>query len=249
MRSFVVGVVVLLALYATAATVALVYDDQRYHTILFAPVPSGGWHAPKYESCEKQKATDCVVSEYVYPDCQKFNPVQCWLYPGKGEAYRVLEYDTEDLKVEVRSSDLGLPGRGPAERDLIDGIYPHSPPAGKVQMFVTITGLKEQPIVDPSKIRVVGPCGPDVKQNRNGTYSGRAEEFWTLNSTTEGGRLELLFAPKTFQGQVLVDADRSSLQECTLRLRDAVAGPSAGKIPDVTFRSTPVAFYDVITAE
>jgi hypothetical protein len=231
----------LLAAYAAVATIVIAFDDHRYHTTMFAPVPGQGWHAPEVWSCTKAKIAGCTVVRYTYPDCGKFNPIQCWIYPNRGQAYDTLEYDLKGVKIEVRSFDLGIPATGPIEPDIDRGFA--DIPAGKIQIQVTITGKETPPQIDRGRVRLVAPCGPGVKRKPDGTFALTAQETFTL-LPSDSNPLVLVLAPREVQTHILIEADRAAIQECTLRLRDAIGLP----VPDVTFRAFPVAHYAIITA-
>jgi hypothetical protein len=245
-----ISLVALLVAYAAGVTAVLVFDDHRYHTVVFAPIPGNGWHEPsefKLPSCDKTRKDRCTVTTHTYPDCSKFNPIQCWVYPNRGVAYPALEYVTDDLKIQVEAVDIGLPGH---LEDLARHHDEHPleamPPPNHASFVVVVTAKKGAPNIDVKQIRLVGPCGPDVPIGSDGTSRADVVPFYEFSMSATTGRL-VEDPVEKFRAQINFPSNRATLRECTLRLGNAVKSASGEKIPDVTFRAISVARYDPIT--
>jgi len=237
------GLAGLLLVYSSLATLFLAFDDHRYHSRYFTPIADQDWRLPgTTPPCGKVQVAPCSSVEYTFPDCEKFNPVQCWLYPNSGVAPRKLIYRDGDLSVEVHSVDLGIGQNANRHKIATDALSPQSMP-GKVPVMIVVTNRNGSADVDVGRIATGMPCGPSVATNKV-----KAERV-TVFSISETTNTFVFESDKTFRVEVDLPADPTRLSACVLKLGDAIKTPSGRKIPDVSFRSIPVARYDVVTTD
>ena len=215
------------------------FGDQRYHTVLLAPVTDKNWIMPLDPVCGKGCRTE------TYPPCNWpfLDPIRCWILPRVVPTRGRVEYQNSGVRILVTAADLKWPD------DRRNGVWDSSTKIsldGKVLLQVIVWVKSPATQIDLSHIHVVEPCGPGVGKSKDGSVLLQYVPYKWFR-IRPGGTLDTPFPRDYYYGALLLHADPSRIEKCTLSFRDAVKSASGRIIPDITLHAVPIAYYRLVT--